>query len=288
MKQDKRAIVITGASSGIGLGTARVLVSAGFRVFGSVRRDEDGERVRRELGEAFTPLRFDVTDEGALREAAGRVASEIGDGRLAGLVNNAGIVVPGPLLTQSRRDFEAQVAVNLTGVFLTTQAFLPLLGTDPGRVGSPGRIVNVSSVGGKVAAPFIGAYAASKHAVEGLSESLRRELMLFGIDVVIVGPGSTATPIWDKGERAGGSASGPYAESVEAFTRYSRDLAAGGFPPERVGEVIRRALTTRRPSVRYAVVPGSFLNWTLPRFLPRRLVDWLLARELKLLPGSSA
>jgi NAD(P)-dependent dehydrogenase (short-subunit alcohol dehydrogenase family) len=163
------------------------------------------------------------------------------------------------------------------------QAFAPLLGTDARFSGAPGRIVNISSVGGKIGPPFLGAYAAEKHALEGLSESLRRELMLYGIDVIIVGPGSVATPIWDKAETADLPHGG--AEYAEAMTRFKTHMIAGGrkgYRPERVGEVIWIALSSARPSTRYAVVPGKLLNWVLPRLLPSRFVDGLIARQLGL------
>lgn len=280
------SVVITGVSSGIGLGTARVLIKRGFRVFGTVRRAVDGERVARELGSNFSALCCDVTDEASMRRAAEEVRAALAGRTLAGLVNNAGIVVPAPVLSQSRADFEAQLQVNLVGLFTATRAFLPLLGTERGRTGRPGRILNVSSVGGKIASPFIAAYAASKHGVEGFSESLRRELLLFGIDVIIIGPGSTATPIWEKGESASQAAllDPEYAGALRAFNRFALSLAQSGYPPERVGEVIAVALTARKPRVRYAVVPGRLWNWTLPRLLPRRLVDRALARQLRLGP----
>jgi NAD(P)-dependent dehydrogenase (short-subunit alcohol dehydrogenase family) len=278
------AVVITGASTGIGYSTAKILLSRGYRVYGTVRRQEDAERVRGALGERFVPLLADVTDEESLQRAAELVRREIGRNNLAGLVNNAGIILPGPLLTQSRKDFEAHISVNVTGIFLATQAFLPLLGAEPGRAGKPGRIINVSSVGGKMASPFVGAYSASKHAVEGLSDSMRREFMLFGIDVIVIGPGNTATPIWGKAEGAAADAKGPYEPSFTAFKEFSKQVAEGAFPPERVGEAIFHALTARNPKVRYEVLQNRLLHWTLPLLLPPRLLDAMLARFFKLRP----
>jgi NAD(P)-dependent dehydrogenase (short-subunit alcohol dehydrogenase family) len=173
---------VTGVSTGIGWGITKILIQQGFRVFGSVRKTQDAERLSKEFGEKFVPLRFDVTDEAGVQAAARRVREQINGETLFGLVNNAGIAVSAPLIHQSTDDFRHQIEVNLVSVLIVTKAFLPLLGSDRSLRGNPGRIINISSVGGKVGGPFLGAYAASKHGLEGFSESLRRELMLYGID----------------------------------------------------------------------------------------------------------
>jgi NAD(P)-dependent dehydrogenase (short-subunit alcohol dehydrogenase family) len=279
---DGRSVVITGASSGIGLGTTRVLVGKGVHVFGSVRRAEDGERLRAEFGERVTPLLFDVVDADAVRAAAVDARERLGGRTLWGLVNNAGIAIGGPLLHQPFDEVRHQLEVNVIGALAVTQAFAPLLGADRALRGVPGRIVNVSSVAGKIGGPFLGAYVASKHALEGLSESLRRELLIYGIDVIVVAPGSVATPIWDKAEAADAShyARTDYVETLARFRQGFIARGRRGFPPERVGEVIWRALSARRPRLRYAVVPQRLVNWTLPRLLPARLVDRLIASAL--------
>jgi NAD(P)-dependent dehydrogenase (short-subunit alcohol dehydrogenase family) len=212
-----KSVIVTGASTGIGWGCAKVLVASGFRVFGSVRKQMDADRLSEEFGTNFTPLIFDVTDEAAVAAGAKRVETTLGDETLFGLVNNAGIAVPGPLLYLKIDDFKYQVTVNLTGQLIVTQAFAPLLGVDRSRKGAPGRIVMISSVGGKTASPFLGPYSASKFALEGMSESLRRELMLFGIDVIIVAPGAVATPIWDKADAVDVTqfANTPYAPALD-------------------------------------------------------------------------
>jgi NAD(P)-dependent dehydrogenase (short-subunit alcohol dehydrogenase family) len=282
-----RSVVVTGASTGIGAATARLLVACGFRVFGSVRRPADGARLTAELGDAFVPLHFDVTDAPAVAAAAGQVAGLLQGETLAGLVNNAGMAVSGPLLHQPIDELRRQLEVNVVGQLVVTQAFAPLLGAGPVRRGQPGRIVMMGSESGKIGAPFVGAYCASKHALEGLSESLRRELMLYGVDVVLVGPGFVATPIWDKAEQAG---LGPYGETAfgPAMTR-TRDymLAEGrvGYPPERIAEAVLRGLTARRPPARITAVKDWLMNWALPLGLPRRWVDRMIARQLGLRPG---
>jgi NAD(P)-dependent dehydrogenase (short-subunit alcohol dehydrogenase family) len=277
-----RAVVITGASTGIGRATARVLVGHGVRVFGSVRRPGDGERVRDELGAAFTPLVFDVTDAAAIRAAVPVVAEALGGRTLWGLVNNAGIAVGGPLLHQPLDELRRHLEVNVVGAVAAVQAFAPLLGADRTRAGRPGRIVNISSVAGRLSAPFLGAYAASKRALEGMSDSLRRELLVFGIDVIVINPGSIATPIWDKAEAAGMSryADTVYGPMLARFLNAALRSGRAGLPPEAVGEAVWTALATRRPKPRYAVVRRRLIDWTIPLALPERLIDWLIAKRL--------
>jgi NAD(P)-dependent dehydrogenase (short-subunit alcohol dehydrogenase family) len=240
-----KSVVVTGVSTGIGWGITKVLIQKGFRVFGSVRKTADAERLSREFGGNFVPLIFDVTDEPAVQTAAQQVREQLKGETLFGLVNNAGIAVPGPLIYLSTDEFRNQLEVNLVSVLIVTKAFVPLLGTDRSLHGKPGRIINVSSAGGKNGGPFLGAYSASKHGLEGFSESLRRELILYGIDVIIIGPGSVATPIWDKAEQMDIS---PY-EKTEFFEaamrvqKYMINDGRNGYPPEKVGEVTLEALT---------------------------------------------
>jgi NAD(P)-dependent dehydrogenase (short-subunit alcohol dehydrogenase family) len=273
-------VVVTGASTGIGEATARVLVQAGMRVFGSVRRVEDGERLAREFGPNFSPVVFDVTDAAAIAAAAAQVAAALGNDRLFGLVNNAGIGVVGPLLLLDPNEFRRQLEVNITGQLLVTQAFAALLGTDPARAGARGRIVMMSSVAGKNASPFMGPYNTSKFGLEGFSESLRRELMIFGIDVIIIAPGMIATPIWDKVDTQDVT---PFADTpyFGPMTIAKQVIAIGrkGLPAEAVGRAVLHALTTRRPKTRYVVTPTPLEGW-LVRVLPKRLLDRIVARRL--------
>lgn len=275
-------IVVTGVSTGIGWGIMKVLIQHGFRVFGSVRKGQDAERLTKEFGEAFVPLIFDITDEEGVQAAAQQVRGQLNGGTLFGLVNNAGVAVPAPLMYQPIEDFRMQIEVNLIGQLIVTQAFIPLLGSDHSLSGNPGRIINISSVGGKVGAPFLGAYAASKHALEGLSESLRRELMLYGIDVIIVGPGAVATPIWDKAEKVDLSMyeNTEYAVAANRLQKYMVEDGKKGYPPEKVGEVVLHALTTPKPRVRYAVVPGNLISHFIQGLLPKRVIDGIIAENL--------
>jgi len=194
-------VVVTGVSTGIGWGTAKVLVSKGFRVFGSVRKQADADRLQREFGNRFVPLLMDITDADAVHQAAQKVGSMIGDRNLVGLVNNAGIVVSGPLLYLRPSEYRRQLEANMISPLVVIQAFAPFLGTDKKRQGPAGRIVNISSTGTKVAIPLIGGYSSSKAGLEGMSDALRQELILFGIDVVIIEPGTVNTAMYDKGEK---------------------------------------------------------------------------------------
>ena len=278
-----RVAVITGVSTGIGLATARVLVGRGVHVFGSVRRDADAERLRAELGADFTPLLFDVTEPAAIGAAVPVVAERLQGETLFGLVNNAGVAVGGPLIHQPLEEVRRHLEVNALGALATIQAFAPLLGTDRTRSGKPGRIVNISSVAGRISAPFLGAYAASKRALEGMSHSLRRELLIYGIDVIIINPGSVVTPIWDKAEQNSPSryATTEYAPFLDRFLRRALRSGRGGLPPEAVGDVVWAALTARRPRTFYPVVRHRLLHWTIPLTLPARFIDRLIAKRLR-------
>lgn len=281
-----QSIVVTGVSTGIGWGVTKILIQNGFRVFGSVRKTQDAERLKAEFGEAFIPLLFDVTDEKAVHAAAAQVRETLNGETLFGLVNNAGVAFPAPLMHQPIDEFRGQMEINLIGQLIVSQAFIPLLGADRSLKGKPGRIINISSVSGKRGAPFVGAYVTSKHALEGLSETLRIELMLYGIDVIIIGPGAVATPIWDKADHLDLSAyqHTEYIQAAEKFRKYMVADGKKGYPPEKIGEVTLRALTARKPRTRYAVVPGVLTNWLLPMLLPKRLVDNILAKALGFIP----
>lgn len=282
-----QSVVVTGVSTGIGYGCARVLTSKGLRVFGSVRRPEDALRLQAELGPLFVPLTFDVTDEAAVAAAAAEVARQLMGAPLLGLVNNAGVAVAGPLLHLPVADLRRQLEVNVTGVVISTQAFAPLLGARRGASGRRGRIVNIGSVGGRTATPFMGPYCASKFAIEGLSDSLRRELMIFGVDVILIAPGAVATAIWGKADEVDVA---PYAgtafhEPLGRVRAYMRTIADKALPPERLGAVVHHALTTPRPRPHYTVTPDPFRTF-LGETLPKRLFDRMTARLLGLTPAA--
>ena len=278
---DTQIVVVTGTSTGIGYATARVLLDHGMHVFGSVRQAADAERLQRELGSRFTPLVFDVTDHAAVVQAAQQVNAQLNGCALFGLVNNAGVAFPGPLLHLPIGDFRRQLEVNLTAQLFVTQTFLPLLGTDETRRGPRGRVVMMSSIGGRTAAPFVGAYSASKFALEGLSESLRRELIVYGIDVIVIAPGAIATPIWDKVDTLDLDrlAHTPYGPAMKLMKAVSLENGRRGLPAEVIGRTVLEALTASRPKVRYTVTPDP-IKFFLGRVLPKRFVDRLIAGRL--------
>ncbi|MFZ5711956.1 MAG: SDR family oxidoreductase [Bradyrhizobium sp.] len=278
-----RSVVVTGASTGIGWAIAKLLIGRGYRVFGSVRKQVDADRLRDELGAGFAPLLFDVTDEAAVLAAARTVREALGGETLAGLVNNAGIAVAGPVLELSADDFRRQMDVNVIGPVLATQAFGPLLGADPSLKGSKGRIVMISSVAGKNGNPLLAPYSTSKHAIEGLSESLRRELMLFGIDVVIVAPGAVKTPIWSKAEQVDLSIykNSPYLPALNKVMAVMMELGAKGLPAERIAEIVLEALTAASPKVRYQITPDP-MRHLIAAVLPKRTLDRIIAKRLGL------
>ena len=284
MSDTRKSIVITGVSSGIGLGCAAEFIKRGYQVFGSVRKQEDAGRVQGLLGASFIPLIFDVTDEVGILAAVQVVEAHLKGAGLSGLINNSGIAEGGPLQHVGMDTLRRQFEVNVFGLLRVTQAFLPLLGAREGHIGAPGKIMNVSSVAGKIAAPFLGLYAASKHAVEALSHSLRRELMLYGIDVVIIGPGAVATEIWDKAEGMEIPFKGTaYYNSLLKLRDYAKKEGESGLTIEEIGKQMADIFENPRAKTRYALLKGKFMKWTIPRLLPDRFVDWFIGKNFGLL-----
>ncbi|MEQ9505380.1 MAG: SDR family NAD(P)-dependent oxidoreductase [Hyphomonas sp.] len=271
-----RSVLITGASTGIGQAAAHHMAASGWTVFAGVRSESDGINLKAGSTGDLRPIILDVTKPAQVEAAVPLIAQALGNRRLSGLVNNAGIAKMGPLALQPLEDFEAHFAVNVFGMLRVTQAFVPLLGSDPAREGPPGRIVTITSVGGIISAPFLGAYTATKHANESMTDSLRRELNIYGIDAIAIGPGSVRTPIWDKAEKdnvEGPYASSDWAEPLKIFEKTMLDGGRTGFPPERIAAVIEKALSDSKPKARYAPVPDKLTNFTIPTRLPKRLLD---------------
>jgi NAD(P)-dependent dehydrogenase (short-subunit alcohol dehydrogenase family) len=273
---ERGKVVITGASTGIGEATAQHLRELGFEVLAGVRRDEDAERLR---GQGLRPLRIDVTDA----DQIAAMKAEIGDQPLAGVVNNAGVAAPGPVEYLPIDRLRDLLEVNLIGQFAVTQALIPAL-----RAGR-GRIVNISSIGGLLALPLMSSYHASKFALEGVSDSLRRELRGQGIDVIVVEPGGVKTPIWGKGDddvdklltAAPPEAERLYGPTAAAMRKAVDKIATEtGEPPRAVAEVIGTALTAKRPRTRYLVGRDAKGRALVNRVLPDRVMDRLIGRAL--------
>jgi NAD(P)-dependent dehydrogenase (short-subunit alcohol dehydrogenase family) len=278
-----KAVVVTGASTGIGEACALRLDAMGFRVFAGVRREQDADRLRAKASSRLTPVMIDVTDAASVAAAAELVGREAA-GRLAGLVNNAGISVAGPMEFVPLDELRRQLEVNVIGQVAVTQAFMPLL-----RRGR-GRIVNIGSVSGRLATPFLGPYSASKFAMEAISDAERIELRPWGLHVAIVEPGSIATPIWEKGQAEADrlerllppQAHALYDAAIAAMRALARETAARGIPPDAVARVVAHALTSNRPRTRYLVGLDARVQALLAKALPDRLRDALLVRLLKL------
>ena len=271
--------LVTGASSGIGEACAKHLAGLGFNVFAGVRKDADGERI---AGDRIEPVIIDVADDASVASAAEKIGGAVGNRGLAGLVNNAGIAVAGPLEFIDIAEFQKQLDVNVTGVLRTTQAMLPML-----RL-ARGRIVNISSIGGRVAVPLVGPYAASKFALEGMSDSLRRELRPWGMHVALIEPGAVATPIWDKGvdqakelERdAPPEVRERYGEIVDAVRKESEKNRTEGVPPQEVAEAVAHALTAAKPKTRYLVGRDAKTRGPIAKLMPDRMMDAAISRAL--------
>lgn len=286
MSAIEKSAVVTGASTGIGRAICEALIASGWRVFGSVRKDKDAEALSKSLGGAFTPLIFDVTDEAGVKAGAKTVETALGGKTLGALVNNAGVAMGGPMRYLPLSELQRQLDVNLYGPIRATQAFLPLLGADSKFKGAPGRIVNMSSVAGRMAAPFMAPYAISKHALEAFSESLRRELIVHGIDVIVIGPGAIKTPIWTKADEINVEAykGTEYYDLMAQMRSAMQSYGGEGLPPEAVGALVRDALQADKPKTRYAILKNKFAMWTLPQILPKRIVDNAVAKRFGIAP----
>jgi NAD(P)-dependent dehydrogenase (short-subunit alcohol dehydrogenase family) len=277
---DKAEIaIVTGASSGIGEATVRGLADRGLHVLAGVRRQPDADRL---AAERIEPVILDITDPDHIAAISDRVGADRRP--LRALVNNAGVAINSPVETLPMDEWRRQFEVNFFGQVAITQAMLPAL------LSAGGRIVNVSSIGGRVAGPTFGAYAGAKFALEGMSDSLRREVGRLGVDVIVVEPGAVATPIWDKGvETAEGLAArmseeqaARYRDLLDAMRARARALAEGGSDPDSVAEMIVGAIEARRPRTRYLVGRETKVMGRLARVLPDRILDHLIARNLGL------
>ena len=280
-----KSIVITGTSTGIGYACSKHFIEKGYKVFGSVRNDNDANRVSNELGSNFVPLMFDVTDETAVKKSVKVVENQIGDQKLSGLINNAGLGVMGTIQSLSAEQFKYQFDVNVLGVFHCCQAYLDLLGADKNRKGDPGKIINISSVSGEIGMPFMSAYNMSKFGLEGFSEGIRRELLMYGIDVVVIAPGPIKTPIWkkinqkDEVKRYDNS---DFRESLARAMKMTDKMEQVGFEPIVIAERALSVIENKKNNTRYRIDPTRMQNILLQLF-PKRIADRMIAKRMNII-----
>jgi NAD(P)-dependent dehydrogenase (short-subunit alcohol dehydrogenase family) len=278
------AVVVTGASTGIGRSTALLLDEKGYRVFAGVRKQADAKSLADEGSDRLTPITIDVAKERSIASAKQKVQRAVGKDGLVGLVNNAGIGRGGPIEVMPIEDFRVNLEVNVVGQVAVTQAFLPLI-----RKGN-GTIVFLASIGGRIASPFLSPYAASKFAIEAVGESLRRELKPWDIDVVVIEPGSIATEIWGKAaetaeDRVGAmspTARRLYGKQMERYGEVIEETASRGIPPSKVAKVIHKAIQSDKPKHRYLVGTDAKVAARLNGLLSDRAFDRMLHRQMKL------
>jgi NAD(P)-dependent dehydrogenase (short-subunit alcohol dehydrogenase family) len=278
------AVVVTGASTGIGRATALLLDAKGYRVFAGVRKEEDARELAKDGSDRLTPITIDVTDAGQIDAARQEVAEAVGEQGVAGLVNNAGVGGGGPIEFMPLDELRSTLEVNLIGQVAVTQAFIPLI-----RRGK-GTIVFIASIGGRVASPFMSPYNTSKFAIEALGESLRHELRPWEIEVVVIEPGSIDTQIWAKGneqvreqvEEMPEDARRLYGPQITRFGEVLNETASRGIPPDKVAEVVHKAIASDNPRHRYLVGTDAKIGARLKGTLPDRTFSKLAARQMKM------
>lgn len=282
MMSTDRTAVVTGASSGIGLAATQELARRGFHVLAGVRKQQDAERL---AGENVEPVIVDITDEEQIAALADRVARDPRGRRLGALVNNAGVALNAPAETIPLAEWRRHFDVNFFGHVAVVRALLPALIAD-----GDGRLVNVSSIGGRVAFPTFGAYAAAKFALEGFSDALRREVGRLGVKVIVIEPGNIATPIWNKtmttmDEMAATMTPDQrarYDDLVVAVRNQAEERRSSGIQPLGVAKVIADAIEARKPRARYRVGRDAKLGAVLSGLLSDHMFDRLVARNLGL------
>lgn len=278
-------IVITGVSTGIGYGSTTEFINSGYRVFGSVRKKEDADKLKKEFGNKFEPLLFDLNDHKSIREEAKRVKTIIGDKNLCGLINNAGATEGAPLMHISAELLKKHLDILVVGQLVVTQAFLPLLGASKDNKGEAGRILMISSTSGKSGFPFVGPYVTAKHALEGLSKSLRAELITYGIEVIVIGPGNIKTPIWEKNN----------AETIELykdtdfyiplqnmFEYLSKLIPKDSLDLDVFSKKLVRIFEKNKPRPRYSVVNKPLKNFIILNLLPTKFKNRIVAKTIGL------
>lgn len=278
-------VLVTGVSTGIGKAIALDLLKNDYFVIGTVRKKEDSRILEEEYPNNFAHILLDLEFEKSINRAYNDAIKIIGNNYLTGLINNSGIALGAPLLHQDMNDIRKQFEVNFFGLLSFTQKLLPHLGAEWPQKQKPGKIMNISSTNGKITYPFIGAYSATKHALEALSDALRYELNIYDIKVVSIEPGSINTEIWDKAEETDLSPyeNTDYGDIIENFKDEMVKLGRKGLLPESVAQVVRKALESANPKTRYVISNNLISEWILPYYLPDKLFDKLVTKEVGLI-----
>jgi len=280
-------ILITGISTGIGRDTTEYLLKKGYRVFGSVRNLSDAENLIKNNPKYLIPLVFDVTDENAILEAVQIVKQKLNGENLDCLINNAGIAVGGPAALLETKHFRHQFEVNFFGVISVTNAFIKFLGAEQNNPHA-GKIINISSVSGKRAFPFVAPYTASKFALEGYSDALRRELLIYGIDVILIEPGPIKTAIWDKvpKENQNPFQGSDYDNMLKKFYRVTMKNGKYGLDAKVISERIYKIINAKNPKTRYLITKNKFRNHIIPSIISDRWFDRLIGKQLGLIKSN--
>ena len=274
-----KSVLITGVSTGIGKSCAQILSFNNYKVFGTVRNEEDANTLKKELGKQFTPIIMDVTNKESIDSAKELIENKIE--KLDVLINNAGIALGGPIKYIDTDMFRKQFEVNLFGVISVTKAFLELLGASEEN-NHQGKIIMISSISGKRSYPFVSPYVASKHALEGFSDCIRKELMLYGVDVILIEPGPIKTAIWDKAPPPNDNPFSKTEYNIILKKFYNAVIEQGklGLKTEIVSQKIKKIIEMKRPKTRYVITGQKLINYTLPNILPDRWFDKLTAKML--------
>ena len=284
-----RTVLITGISTGIGKSISEVLMGNDFFVIGSVRKKEDAAAIKEKFPDKFDFIIFDVTDKVAIENSKKRVEDILkkNNSYLCSIINNAGIAMGGPFRYLDTEIFRKQFEVNYFGLINVTKTFLDLL-IESNKYPLKNKIINMGSISGKRSYPFVGPYTSSKFALEGLTDSLRRELLIHNIDVVLIEPGPIKTEIWNKVPDIEDNPflNTEYEHALRKFNKVYIEMGKNGLHPDLVGELVLKALLTNNPKTRYVITPGKLINYIIPGFLPDRWVDRLVGKMLGLIKNS--
>jgi short-subunit dehydrogenase len=278
----QKVVLVTGASTGIGFDAVRILTENNFVVVATVRKEKDKESLEKKFGSKVKVVILDVQNFSEVEKLPAKL-KEFGFTELHGLVNNAGVALSGPFAYQKFSEVSDIININVLSLMKVTQVLLPMLGME---TEAKGRIINVSSIAGKTSTPFLATYAASKHAVEGFSDGLRQEVAIRGLKVIIVGPGSIKTPIWEKGfEKLPNYYEDTiYKKPFEIFMKIARKQVERALPVSEVSDCILHAMTAENPKLRYTPIPQKWMNWWLPMVIPKKYFDKVVVKTLKLNP----